>query len=159
MRWNPAFNSLVSCGAEGKQMDPVFRMELVVPAEAEDANHHVTNLAYLGWMVDAAVEHSYSTGCTRLTKAAGATWVVRTHRIEYFSPAFAGDALVVLTWVADFRKVRSLRRYKIVRKSDDTLLAEGETDWVFVNAATNRPRAIPQEIAAVFGLKPDSGPA
>ena len=138
-------------------MDPVFKMELVVPAEAEDGNRHVTNLAYLQWMVDAAVRHSNATGCTRLTKEAGATWVVRTHRIEYLSPAFAGDTLVVLTWVADFRKVRSLRRYKIIRAKDEVLLAEGETDWVFVDAATNRPRAIPKEIAAAFCLKPDAG--
>jgi acyl-CoA thioester hydrolase len=140
---------------DSTQTGQVFSLELVVPAEAEDRNRHVTNLAYLQWMVDAAVKHSDTSGCTRLTKAAGATWVVRTHKIEYFSPAFAGDSLLIQTWVADFRRVRSLRRYKIIRKSDNALLAEGETDWVFVDAATSRPRAIPKEIASVFCLRPE----
>jgi acyl-CoA thioester hydrolase len=140
---------------DSSEMSQVFSLELVVPVEAEDGNRHVTNLAYLQWMVDAAVKHSERTGCTRLTKAAGATWVVRTHKIEYFSPAFAGDFLQVKTWVADFRRVRSLRRYKIFRKPDNTLLAEGETDWVFVDATTNRPRGIPEAITQSFGLGPN----
>jgi acyl-CoA thioester hydrolase len=78
--------------------------------------------------------------------------VIRTHRIEYLNPAFAGDALTVLTWVANFRKVRSLRRYKFIRAADKTILAQGETDWVFVDAGTGRPRAIPDEIKNAFGV-------
>jgi len=58
----------------------------------------------------------------------------------------------VETWVANFRKVRSLRRYKFIRAADQTVLAEAETDWVFVDAATGRPRAIPGEIRKVFGV-------
>lgn len=29
---------------------------------------------------------------------------------------------------------------------------KGETDWVFVDARTGAPRAIPREVAEVFGL-------
>lgn len=137
-------------------MEPVFRLELVVPASVVDGNRHVNNVAYVQWMQDVALKHSAATGCTRLTAAAGATWVARMHRIEYLSPAFAGDALAILTWVADFRKVRSLRRYQFVRTTDKKVIARGETDWVFVDAETGRPRGIPKEIAAAFVLVPDS---
>jgi acyl-CoA thioester hydrolase len=132
-------------------MEPVYRLEITVPATVVDRNHHVNNIAYLQWMQDAAIQHSAAAGCTALTRALGATWVVRTHRIEYLAPAFAGDVLSVLTWVANFRKVRSLRRYKIIRTTDRKILAQGETDWVFVDAETGRPRAIPREITAAFG--------
>jgi acyl-CoA thioester hydrolase len=57
--------------------------------------------------------------------------VVRSHRIDYLRPAFAGDRVRVLTWVADFRRAFSLRRYRFLKAADDTLLAKGETDWVF----------------------------
>jgi len=107
-------------------------------------------------MQEAAIRHATATGCTRATEAIGATWVARMHRIEYLSPAFAGDVITGLTWVADFRKVRSLRRYKFVRVADQKLLAQGETDWVFVEFDTGRPRAIPREIASLFQLVPDS---
>ena len=133
-------------------MDPIYRFGLTVPETAVDGNRHVNNVAYLQWMQDAAIQHSDQTGCSRITRDLGATWVVRTHQIEYFNPAFAGEAIVVLTWVANFRKVRSLRRYKIVRETDQAVLAEGETDWVFVDATTGRPRAIPVEIVELFGI-------
>ena len=136
-------------------MDPVYRVEIVVPAEAVDGNRHVNNVAYVQWMQDAAIRHSAATGCMRMTEAIGATWVARMHRIEYLSPAFAGEVITVLTWVADFRKVRSLRRYKFIRAADQEVLAQGETDWVLVDVATGRPRGIPGEMAKLFELVPD----
>jgi acyl-CoA thioester hydrolase len=136
-------------------MEPVYRVEITVPAEAVDRNRHVNNVVYVQWMQDAALQHSAATGCTRMTETIGATWVARMHRIEYLSPAFAGEAITVLTWVADFRRVRSLRRYKFVRAADEKVLAQGETDWVLVDATTGRPRAIPAELANLFKLVPD----
>ena len=136
-------------------MEPVYRIEIIVPAEAVDRNRHVNNVAYVQWMQDAAIHHSAATGCTRMTEAIGATWVARMHRIEYLSPAFASEVITVLTWVADFRKVRSLRRYKVVRAADQKALAQGETDWVFIDVSTGRPRGIPREIANLFELVPD----
>ena len=135
-------------------MDPVHRFKILVPAEVVDRNRHVNNVAYVQWMQDAAVQHSAATGCTRMTEAIGATWVARMHRIDYLSPAFVGDVLTVLTWVADLRKVRSLRRYRFVRAVDQKVLAQGETEWVFVDAATGRPRGIPREMEALFELVP-----
>jgi acyl-CoA thioester hydrolase len=138
-------------------MDAVYQFEFKVPDTAVDGNRHVNNVAYLQWMQEAAMRHSEAAGCTRMTRAGGATWVVRTHRIEYLRPAFAGDMLRVQTWVADLRKVRSLRRYKFIRVADGSVLAQGETDWVFVDALTGRPRGIPAEIREVFQVAPDLG--
>ena len=134
-------------------MEAIYQFEITVPEAAVDTNRHVNNVAYVQWMQEAAIRHSEAAGCTRETLAAGATWVVRTHRIEYLSPAFGGERLRVQTWVADVRKVRSLRRYQFIRAADGTVLAEGETDWVFVDALTGRPRAIPAGIRGAFGTK------
>ncbi|MDD4355714.1 MAG: acyl-CoA thioesterase [Smithellaceae bacterium] len=131
-------------------MRKFYHYEFTVPEEAEDQNGHVNNIEYLRWMQDAAMKHSETVGCTQATEAAGATWVVRTHKIEYFKPAFAGDRIVVETWVADFRRVQSLRKYKILRLSDKSLLAEGETNWVFVDAQKGSLRSIPEEVRATF---------
>jgi acyl-CoA thioester hydrolase len=132
-------------------MPEPFRFELVVPPTVVDGNGHVNNVAYVQWMQDAAIAHSDSTGCTRLTRDSGGSWVARSHQIEYLSPAFAGDTIVVLTWIADFRKVRSLRKYKFTRARDEKVIALGETDWVFVDARTGRPRAIPAQLKELFG--------
>lgn len=133
----------------------IYRHEFTVPGSAVDQNGHVNNVAYVQWMQDVAVLHSDRSGGTRATQDAGATWVVRAHRIEYLKPGFAGDTVRVLTWVSDFRRARSLRRYRFVRTRDATLLASGETDWVFVDAETGRPRKIPVEVVRCFPLLPD----
>jgi acyl-CoA thioester hydrolase len=137
-------------------MQQIYYHELTVPQEAEDQNGHVNNVEYLRWMQDAAMQHSEASGCTKATSAAGATWVVRTHKIEYLKPAFAGNHVVVYTWVANFRRVQSLRKYKIFRLADKALLAEGETDWVFVDAQKGSLRSIPKEVKAVFELLPEA---
>ena len=135
-------------------MQPIYRHELTVPKEAEDQNGHVNNVEYLRWMQNAAIEHSVTAGCTAATRAIGATWVVRLHKIEYLKPAFAGDRVVVMTWVSNVRRVQSLRKYRIIRPADQTLLAEGETDWVFVDAQKGTLRSIPKEVKATFDLLP-----
>lgn len=135
--------------------DPIYRYTFIVPAEALDPNGHVNNVQYVQWMQNVAVHHFSSLGGVEPMQAAGATWVVRSHNIEYLSPAFVGDQIEIRTWVANVRRVRSLRRYEFVRPADSRLLVRGATEWVFVDAKTGRPLSIPDEVLRVFPLLPD----
>ena len=67
-------------------------------------------------------------------------------------PCYAGEEVTALTWIHDFRSVRSRRRYKFLRESDNTILATGETDWVFVDEASGKPMLIPEEVAQCFSI-------
>lgn len=133
----------------------VFRNRFIVPESVLDRNGHVNNVVYVQWMQDVAIRHADSADGTRIVQALGATWVVRSHNIEYLVPAFAGDEVIALTWVVDFRRARSRRRYRFIREHDNAMLARGETEWVFVDAASGRPRTIPPEVARVFPLPAD----
>ncbi|HEU6449708.1 MAG TPA: thioesterase family protein [Verrucomicrobiae bacterium] len=130
----------------------MFQFDFKVTADVVDQNNHVNNVAYVQWLQDAAERHAGSTGCIRLTLALGAAWVVRSHYIEYLAPAFAGDTLTMQTWVVNFQKVRSLRKYKIIRAFDKAVIARAETEWVFVNSKTGRPMAIPDEVKSTLPL-------
>lgn len=127
-------------------MSSIFHFEIEVTEKEVDRNRHVNNVVYIQWMQDAAIAHTRACGCLAATKAAGATWVVRTHHIEYLSPAYAGDKIIVVTWPSNFQRVRSLRRYKFIRAQDQAVIARAETDWVFVNLKTGRPQSIPEEV-------------
>ncbi len=127
-----------------------YHYRLKIPEEAIDGNGHVNNVVYLQWMQDAAIRHFESLGGTPLTIGAGATWVVRSHKIEYFGPAFAGEEIEVHTWIANVRRVRSLRRYEFVRAADGETLVKGETEWVFVDARDGRPIPIPESIVGLL---------
>jgi acyl-CoA thioester hydrolase len=131
-----------------------YSKSFIIPRSSIDENGHVNNVAYVQWMQDIAVEHYTAIGGVT-AQGPDATWVVREHKIEYFLPAFAGEEIEMRTWVENLRRVRSLRKYEFVRKSDGRTLVQGETDWVFVDIKTGTPRAIPQEVSNVFVLRPE----
>lgn len=130
--------------------ESVFRYEFVVPQSVIDGNGHVNNVVFVQWMQDVATRHFDSTGCADVMTSVGAIWVVRSHTVEYSAPAFVGDRIQAITWVASFGRVRTLRRYEFVRVSDGRVLVRGETDWVFVSAGSGRPCAIPEVIKRAF---------
>ena len=129
----------------------IYSRAFTVPVDAIDENGHVNNVAYVRWMQDIAVEHYASIGGIA-AQGAEATWVVREHKIEYLLPAFAGEEIEIKTWVENLRRVRSLRKYEFLRKSDGKVLVKGETDWVFVEARSGRPIPIPDAVSKVFDL-------
>jgi acyl-CoA thioester hydrolase len=134
----------------------IYTYTFAVPPEAIDGNGHVNNVYYVQWMQEAAVRHYAALGGVPPMQVVGATWVVRSHQIEYLAPAFAGDEIEVRTWVVNLRRVRSLRRYEFLRRTDGRLLAKGETDWVFVEASTGRELAIPETVSRLFSLLPEN---
>ena len=132
-------------------MPAILEYHLTVSEDAIDGQGHVNNLEYVRWMQDAAVAHSTAQGWSpERYRMIGSGWVVRCHKIEYRQPAFAGDEITVLTWVANFQKIRSLRKYKMIRAGDDTTLAVAETDWVFIGFQPRVPRRPPPELTEAF---------
>jgi acyl-CoA thioester hydrolase len=130
-------------------LSPIYKKTITIPQTAIDENGHVNNVTYVQWMQDIAVEHYASIDGIQ-AQGSDATWVVRSHRIEYFLPAFVGEEIEIRTWVENIQRVRSLRKYEFVRKDDGKTLIKGETDWVFVDVKSGRPLAIPQEVVDVF---------
>lgn len=138
----------------GKRL-PVYHQSIRVTPEAIDRNGHVNNVVYVQWMQDLAVAHWRGVGGEAVQEELGATWVARSHRIEYLRPAYEGDEIEALTWVANIGRVRSLRKYAFYRVRERKLLAQGETDWVFVSAANGRPAAIPESIHGILPVSAD----
>jgi len=132
----------------------IHRFPVVIPDTAINANGHTNNVEYVRWMQQAAISHADAAGCTTATTVVGASWVVRSHHVEYLQPTFAGDRLVILTWVSTLRKASSLRKYLFLREGDRAVVARGETNWVFVEARTGRPKPIPPEVSSVFDILP-----
>jgi acyl-CoA thioester hydrolase len=120
-----------------------------------DGLGHANNISYLKWMQSAALAHSAVQGWPAEAYAdLGCGWVVRSHFIEYLSPALLGDAIVVRTWVADMKKVTSLRRFRIitVRSNEELVLARAETDWAFIDYRTGVPKRIPPQVLGAFEI-------
>lgn len=106
---------------------------------------------YLRYMQEAAFDASAAAGYDLARYAAmGCHWLVRETEIDYFRPLRYGEAVVVKTWVADFRRVRSRRAYEFRLVDTGMPVAQAHTDWVFLDTATERPASIPEEMKSAF---------
>lgn len=108
---------------------------------------HANNVAYVRWVQEVAAahwHHLYPPGPTLPPQV----WVVQEHRICYLRPAYAGQELCARTWVADVRGASSRRLTRIERVADGQLLCTAETQWVLLDASSNRPARVPAEVAA-----------
>ena len=134
----------------------IFTRHFEVPAEAIDGQGHVNNIAYVAWMQEVAIEHSAALGWPmERYRSIGAGWVVRSHFIEYLRPAFAGDRIVVYTWLPEFSQRSTPRRYAFLREGEARPLVRAETQWVFIDLANGRRRGLPDELIAAFDVVSD----
>jgi acyl-CoA thioester hydrolase len=134
----------------------LFTHRFTVPEAAIDANGHANNLEYLRWMQEVATAHSDAQGWTLARyQATRTSWVIRSHAIDYLRPAFAGEALTLLTWIGGIGERESPRHYLFWRERDRKVLAQARTLWVFVDAETGKARSIPEAFRSAFGVIED----
>ncbi|HOU39773.1 MAG TPA: thioesterase family protein [Promineifilum sp.] len=116
-----------------------------------DAYGHVNHANYLRYMQEAAFDASAAAGYDIARyEADGRQWLVRETDITYLRPLVYGDTVIVRTWVADFRRVRSRRAYALRLAGSDEPMATATTEWVLLDSATLRPATIPPEMIAAF---------
>jgi len=112
--------------------------------------------AYLRHLAQVAIDASSDVGFdNRWYEAAGARWLVRRTTFTVSRPWRADSEMRVRTWAQDFRRVRSQRCYEATGNGETAFSAL--TDWVFVNVATGRPRRVPAEMEARFGMAARAG--
>jgi acyl-CoA thioester hydrolase len=116
-----------------------------------DAYGHVNHANYVRYMQETAFDASSAVGYDLARyRAMGHQWLIRETDITYRKPLLYGDTVIVKTWVADFRRVRSRRRYELRLQGSGDIVASASTEWVFLNSETLRPASIPPEMVAAF---------
>ena len=128
-----------------------YRHTITIQDSDIDVLNHVNNEVYLRWLIEAAVAHSESLGmnfekCYEL----GHAFVVKRHELDYRAPALRMDSLEVHTWTDPVTGAKCLRHYELIRISDQKIILQGSTIWVFINLKTGRPTPIPESIALLY---------
>ncbi len=130
-----------------------FTQHFVVPNEDIDDLGHVGNVAWVRWLQEAATAHSTSIGLgLEEYRARGVLFVVRKHEIEYLVPAFRGETIEAVTWIASVKGATSVRRTLFRRPSDEALLVRAATTWVLITIPSGRPTRIPAELGVRYGF-------
>lgn len=118
-----------------------------------DAHGRLHTAALLGYLQEAAFDASAAVGWSAARYAAESLqWLAYETEIMLLYPAEQppgyADALTVRTWVADMRRVRSLRRYEVYR--GEALVAQASTDWVLIDAVKHLPVSIPPQVVSDY---------
>ena len=71
-----------------------------------------------------------------LYRKMGGVFVVRKHELHYLLPTFAGDPLEVQTWIERWRAASCIRKTRILRLSDQAVVARATTVWALVSTTT-----------------------
>lgn len=126
----------------------IFSKQFKVPKSSIDVRGHVNNLVYLEWCLEIAEAHWETKATSEMKK--NYVWYVLHHSIDYKDSVFEGEDLKIETWISDYKGAKCHRLYKIVRISDQKVIIEAKTDWCLVNALTQRPSKITEEISTLF---------
>lgn len=137
---------------------PTYEIAFRVVDDDIDDLGHASNISYVRWIQDVAVQHSAAVGLDLTAyQKLGAVFVVVRHEIDYLRPALRGDRLRARTWISSVMAAKCMRSTEISRESDAILLARATTTWGFIEVATGRPRRIPEDVRVAFF--PETPPA
>jgi acyl-CoA thioester hydrolase len=137
----------------------VFNRSFRVRLYECDAYGHVNHANYLRYMQEAALDASTAVGYNKeWYDARGRFWLILQTGITYLRSLRFDDTVIVKTWVSDFRRATSRRRYQLHIAGSGELAAEGFSDWVYLDVNSLRPVRVPPDMAAAFtppgGLPP-----
>ena len=109
----------------------------------------MNNDYYFTLMQEAAFAHSAAVGDTvEAQYKRGEIWLIRKNEIKYIKSVKMMDEVFIHTYTQADGKATSSRYFEF--KKDGELIATGKTEFVYIDLKTNRPKAIPAEIIALY---------
>jgi len=122
--------------------------EITVSKNDLDDLNHVNNVIYIHWVQEIAKEHWKSLVSNEMIK--NYYWVLLEHQIKYLNPALLNDKIMIKTYIEKTEGIRSNRIVEIYNRNNDKLLVKSKTIWCLINAKTNKPNRITDEIRKAF---------
>ena len=124
----------------------MFRFPIgILPADIDHMGH-VNNSVYLKWVQEAVV--GYWQAVAPAEAVAAHQWVALKHEISYRRPAFLDD-IVVADVIAE--RVNGARAFftTVIKRGED-VVAEVQSIWCCLDAASLRPARLAKDIVSRF---------
>ncbi len=125
-----------------------FTKTIQVQEDDLDNLNHVNNVRYLQWIQDIAKEHWKEKAPKSIFDTS--IWVVKSHFIEYKKEAFLNDFIEIKTFIEETKGAISIRIVEMKNKTTNDLILKSKTEWVLLDAVTNRPIRVSDDIIAIF---------
>ena len=126
----------------------VFVVPLDIRPDQIDANGHVNNVVYVGWLQDAGTSH-WNARFDAATRAKW-SWVALRHEIDYLRALGPGETVTARTWVADKPQGAKFDRFMEFTGADGKVHVRARTVWALLDKASGRPLRVTAEVVAPF---------
>ncbi|MCI0749477.1 MAG: acyl-CoA thioesterase [Nevskiales bacterium] len=132
-------------------LDPFVQPVTVLPSDLDEYGH-TNNVVYLSWLERVAWAHSLSLGLSMDDyRRLGYGCVARKHELEYLAPTFAGEELLLGTWIQkNDGKYSIWRSHQIIRPADGKTVLRGQTHWVCIGLASGKLERMPPEFVQAY---------
>ena len=124
----------------------MFRFPVAIDPADIDHMGHVNNSVYLKWVQDAVVD--YWRTVAPPDAVARHLWVALKHEISYRRPTFLDDIVVADVIAEKVEGARAL--FTTVIKRGEDVVAEVQSTWCCLDAASLRPARLARDIVARF---------
>ncbi len=141
-----------------------FIVDHRVDAQDIDGLGHANNTSYMRWCEKVSWAHSASLGITLDTYLAmRRAMVIRRCEYDYLLAAYAGEPLLLATWVVECDGIiRIVRRFQIRHARHGGTLLRARTEFVCINLDNGRANRMPQQFADAYAgvliAEHDQGP-
>lgn len=112
--------------------------------------YRLTNRALMDRLIESGLQSGERYRWTlRQAQQEGVVFVARKLWLEIVRPAVYGERLSISTWLANLKRSTVIRQYQVGRP-DGSLVARGQTLWVYLDLQTARPIRIPPDFAVAW---------
>jgi acyl-CoA thioester hydrolase/thioesterase-3 len=131
-----------------------FETAMQVRPDDLDLNAHVHASRYFDYLL--AARYDQMGRCYGMSMEAflaqGLGWFTRTSHIEYKRPLKLGEHFVVQTWIEEFHRDGVRVGFRIRKRENGKLAADGWCDFTLVDVRTGRAVAIPDAVRAKYAI-------
>ena len=135
-------------------MYSAFESVIIIRPDDIDMNNHVHNTKYLDFVLAARYEQmvrDYKMSMEEFHRL-DFNWVVSVTHIEYKRALKLEDKIIVRTQVDSVNGAQSKVNFRIIKKDNDKIAAEGYLIYTMVSIKTGRPVRIPNEIIERYSI-------
>lgn len=126
----------------------ILEKEITVSKNDLDDLNHVNNVVYVNWIQEIAKNHWNVLVSDEIKD--NYYWVLLEHNIKYLHSALLNEKIIIKTYIEETKGVKSSRIVEIFNKGTNQLLVTSKTIWCLINAKTNKPSRINNEIRKAF---------
>ena len=126
----------------------ILEQEITVSKNDLDDLNHVNNVVYINWIQEIAKNHWDVLVSDEIKD--NYYWVLLEHNIKYLRSALLNEKIIIKTYIEETKGVKSSRIVEIFNKGTNQLLVTSKTIWCLINAKTNKPSRINNEIRKAF---------